>query len=454
MKKTNQLLAYVLAFCLIISCGFVSASGATKKSDKTGKYFLYAVETEGVKVEYSGLKEYYDPESTFIELKKDGTGILSSDGDDEEFEWNDKEFTGDGEKLSYKIDGDLLSIEIEDMKLTFVKEGSDTYKNLQSDDSSASSKSESSKKESSKTESSKTETSKTESSKTESSKDEKSDSKTDKKTDTKNLPDSDPSVHDEVTIEKTELFNEGGVTVTVNKLKYDDDEYYGKYELSYTIKNDSDKTVNVSTSLFSINGIMYDYGYVYGTVDAGKKLNDSCNIYFSDLEDFDIGTIANIDIRVKAYDNDSYDDIGKGETVSIKTSADGTFNQKYDDSGVVVYDANDVKIICKKVVEDKYYEAGVIKFYIENNSDKNISISSSYNKTYVNDTAADISFYPTVAAGCKMYYDTPIYTSAEDLDIKDYNDIKTLDMEINLSDIDSESYDYLDTEEITVEFGE
>ncbi len=450
MKKTNRLLAYVLAFCLVISCGFVSASSATKKSDKTGKYFLYAVETEGVKVEYSGLKEYYDPESTFIELNKDGTGILSSDGEDEEFEWNDKEFSSDGEKLSYKIDGDLLSIEIEDMKLTFVKEDSDTYKDLQSDDSSASSKSESSKKESSKSESSKTETSKTESSKTESSK--KSDSKADKKTDSKTLPDSDPSVHDEVTIEKTELFNENGVTVTANKLKYDDDEDYGKYVLSYTIKNDSDKTVNVSTSLFSINGIMYDYGYVYGTVDAGKKLNDSCNIYFSDLESFDIGTIANIDIKVKAYDDDSYDDIGESKTVSVKTSADGTFNQKYDDSGVVIYDANDVKIICKKVVEDKYYDAGVIKFYIENNSDKDISISSSYNKTYINDTAADLSFYPNVAAGCKMYYDATIYTSAEDLDIKDYNDIKTLDMEISLSDMDT--YDDIDVEEITVEFGE
>lgn len=450
MKKTNKLLAYVLAFCLIISCGFVSASSATKKSDKTGKYFLYAVETEGVKVEYSGLKEYYDPESTFIELKKDGTGILSSDGEDEDFEWNDKELTSDGEKLSYKIDGDLLSIEIEDMKLTFVKEDSDTYKDLQSDDSSASSKSESSKKESSKSESSKTETSKTESSKTESSK--KSDSKTDKKTDSKTLPDSDPSVHDEVTIEKTELFNENGVTVTANKLKYDDDEHYGKYVLSYTIKNDSDKTVNVSTSLFSINGIMYDSGYIYGTVDAGKKLNDSCNIYFDDLETLDIGTIANIDIKVKVYDDDSYDDIGESKTVSVKTSADGTFNQKYDDSGVVIYDANDVKIICKKVVEDKYYDAGVIKFYIENNSDKDISIYSSYNKTYINDTAADLSFYPNVAAGCKMYYDAAIYTSAEDLDIKDYNDVKTLDMEISLSDMDT--YDDIDAEEITVEFGD
>lgn len=450
MKKTNKLLAYVLAFCLIISCGFVSASSATKKSDKTGKYFLYAVETEGVKVEYSGLKEYYDPESTFIELKKDGTGILSSDGEDEDFEWNDKELTSDGEKLSYKIDGDLLSIEIEDMKLTFVKEDSDTYKDLQSDDSSASSKSESSKKESSKSESSKTETSKTESSKTESSK--KSDSKTDKKTDSKTLPDSDPSVHDEVTIEKTELFNENGVTVTANKLKYDDDEHYGKYVLSYTIKNDSDKTVNVSTALFSINGIMYDSGYIYGTVDAGKKLNDSCNIYFDDLETLDIGTITNIDIKVKVYDDDSYDDIGESKTVSVKTSADGTFNQKYDDSGVVIYDANDVKIICKKVVEDKYYDAGVIKFYIENNSDKDISIYSSYNKTYINDTAADLSFYPNVAAGCKMYYDAAIYTSAEDLDIKDYNDVKTLDMEISLSDMDT--YDDIDAEEITVEFGD
>lgn len=450
MKKTNKLLAYVLAFCLIISCGFVNASSATKKSDKTGKYFLYAVETEGVKVEYSGLKEYYDPESTFIELQKDGTGILSSDGEDEDLEWNDKELTSDGEKLSYKIDGDLLSIEIEDMKLTFVKEDSDTYKDLQSSDSSASSKSESSKKESSKTESSKTETSKTESSKTESSK--KSDSKTDKKTDSKTLPDSDPSVHDEVTIEKTELFNENGVTVTANKLKYDDDEHYGKYVLSYTIKNDSDKTVNVSTALFSINGIMYDSGYIYGSVDAGKKLNDSCNIYFSDLETLDIGTIANIDIKVKVYDDDSYDDIGESKTVSVKTSADGTFNQKYDDSGVVIYDANDVKIICKKVVEDKYYDAGVIKFYIENNSDKDISIYSSYNKTYINDTAADLSFYPNVAAGCKMYYDAAIYTSAEDLDIKDYNDIKTLDMEISLSDMDT--YDDIDAEEITVEFGD
>ncbi len=452
MKKATKLLSCMLAFCLIVSCGFVNASAA-KKSDKTGKYYIYELSMDGMTLEYEGLKEYYNPEEMFIELKKDGTAVLSFDGDEEEFEWSDDSLTIDGEKVSYKIDGDLLSMELEDVEFTFVKEGSDTYKKLPSGESSASSKSESSKKESSKTESSETETSKTESSKDEKS-DKKSDSKTDKKTDTKNLPDSDPSVHDEVTIEKTELFNEGGVVVTVNKLKYDDDKSYGKYELSYTIKNDSDKTVNVSTSLFSINGLMYDYGYIYGTVDAGKKLNDSCNIYFSDLEDFDIGTIANIDIKVKVYDYDSYDDIGKSETVSIKTSADGTFNQKYDDSGVVVYDANDVKIICKKVVEDKYYDAGVIKFYIENNSDKNISISSSYNKTYINDTAADITFYPTVAAGCKMYYDAPIYTSAEDLDIKDYNDIKTLDMEISLSDIDSDSYDYLDTEEITVNLGE
>lgn len=245
--------------------------------------------------------------------------------------------------------------------------------------------------------------------------------------------------------------------MTVNKLKYDDDKYYGKYELSYTIKNDSDKTVNVSTSLFSINGIMYGYGYVYGTVDAGKKLNDSCNIYFSDLEDLDIGTIANIDIRVNAYDDESYDDIGKGETVSIKTSADGTFNQKYDDSGVVVYDANDIKIICKNEVEvekDKLMDYGIIKFYIENNSDKNIQICPSYNKIYINDTAADVSFYETVAAGCKKYCDTYINSSFEELDIEDYSDIKTLEMEISLLDIDSGSYDYFDTADITVEFGE
>lgn len=434
MKKTNSVLSLVLAFCMIVSLGVVNAS-AVKKADKVGKYVAYELVIDGEKYSYDDIQEVYPNDAMLIELKKDGTATIVLDGEEFDCKWDDKylyveDDDEEDEKVTYSVDDDLFKMDIEGDTYTYVNTDSDTYKKL-----------------------SKT-SAKTESSKEESSKEETSNSgkKSDKKTDSKSLPDSDSSVHDEVTVEKTELYNENDVVITLNKIKYDDDQSYGRYELSYTIQNNSDKKINVSSDLFSVNGIMCDDGYIYGSVDAGKKLNDKCSLYFSDLEDINIGTIADIGVRVNVYDDDNYDLIGKSDVLSIKTSADGTFNQKVDGDGITVYDANDVKVICKEVVSDDYYEAGVFKFYIENNSDKNIALYASYDKSYINDTQADVSFYPEVAAGCKMYYDAPVSTSLEDLDIKSYKDIEKLEMELNLEDVDSDSYDYLDTSDVQVSF--
>ena len=424
MKTTSRIFAYVLAIAMIVSCGIVNASA---KTDYTGKWIGYEMESDGEVYDYDDISLVYPDESLYLELKKDGSAVLNSADNYLDCTWKDNKIVADID-IKFEVKGDLLYMEeVEGCKFTFVKVGSDTYNSLKSDDKSESESSKSDKKsESSKSESSKSD--KKSESKTESSK--SSDKKSSKKTDSDKIPDSDASVHDEITIDSTEVYNKDGIVVTIKKVTLENaDKKYGSYELTYSVQNDSDKDVAVSSDMLTVNGIMFNDSSLYETVNKGKKANGTFELYLDNLEDIGVGTIADLGINVRVCDADSYDDIGIGDMVNIKTSADGTFNQTVDDSGIVVYENDDFKLVAKEVNSDDY-NFGVFKYYIENKSDKNLLFTSGFDDTYINDTSADVSFYPIVAAGCKMYYDAKIYSDADELDIESYKDIETLEFEL------------------------
>ena len=84
--------------------------------------------------------------------------------------------------------------------------------------------------------------------------------------------------------------------------------------------------------------------------------------------------------------NTSSESSGEQETLAITIE------------GAVVYDANGIVITAKEYSTDSIWGDG-IKFLIENNSDKNITVST--NATIVNNYMVEDLFYASVAAGKK-----------------------------------------------------
>ncbi len=84
-----------------------------------GVYVLDSMEAEGVTIDAAQLKELGI--SAYMEFFDDGTGTSASIlGDTEDFTWEEGAIFSDGEKLSYTLDGDTLTVETEDGTMIFL----------------------------------------------------------------------------------------------------------------------------------------------------------------------------------------------------------------------------------------------------------------------------------------------------------------------------------------------
>ena len=246
-------------------------------------------------------------------------------------------------------------------------------------------------------------------------------------------------------IEEQVILDESDVKITAKELATD--EYYGT-TVKILVENNSSDDINVSIENCSINGIMYD-AYVGATVSAGKKSNEE--IHFSGLnEDKIIEEIKEIEFSFDIYNSD-YDTIIETGLITIET--DSNYKQKYDDSGEVIYDSNDIRVIAQGLAdgEDYYNEGGAELFvYIENNSSSSVYVNS--DEFSINGFMIDGWLYELVKPGCVAY--SRVSFSGDDLeseDIDGYNAIEdiTFDIEIN----DADSYSEIDkVDAITLEF--
>ena len=91
-------------------------------SEAVGTYYLYSMTMEGQTLSRTDLQAAgLDYTSIYITLNADNTGKLVTDGDTESFEW-DEEVLDDGiDEIPYTLDGDILTIEYEGVKMSFQK---------------------------------------------------------------------------------------------------------------------------------------------------------------------------------------------------------------------------------------------------------------------------------------------------------------------------------------------
>ncbi|MFA7673594.1 MAG: hypothetical protein WCY62_07050 [Clostridia bacterium] len=173
-------------------------------------------------------------------------------------------------------------------------------------------------------------------------------------------------------IEKITIFERDGITIEAISLVYDT--YYGP-SLKLTISNSTEKNINVGAYYtISVNDYMMSNYFFSSTISPNKKSIETFYFPKSELEMAEIEIIKKIELIFEVQDADTYRTILITEPIILKTNLYDSVEQAKLDSGVIVYNENNIKIVAKYLDFSDSIWSNLI-FYIENNSTHKISIT-------------------------------------------------------------------------------
>lgn len=247
----------------------------------------------------------------------------------------------------------------------------------------------------------------------------------------------------EVTISETVLVDEAGIKITAKSLSYDG--FFGP-EIKLLIENNSGKDLTFQCRNVSVNGYMVGTTMSVDVVN-GKKSNDSLTFMESDLESCGIDAIADMEVSFHIFDMSDWDTYLDTDAIQIKTSIADTHKYIYDDSGDLVYEGNQIKIVVKGLEENESIFGPSIKVYIENAGDKDVTVQT--REVSINGFMIDAIFSCDVAAG-KRAVDTITFMES-DLEENDITAIEDVELSFHVFDM-TDWETIVDTEIVNIIF--
>ncbi len=247
----------------------------------------------------------------------------------------------------------------------------------------------------------------------------------------------------EASLEKQILVDEKDIKITATGLS---EEGWMGPGLKVLIENNSGKDLTVQTRATSVNGYMVD-GMMSADVAAGKKANDEVTFMTSEFEAAGIRDIADIELSFHVFTTEGWNEYLDTDLIQIKTSLAADHEYTFDDSGEVLYEKNDVRIIARGIsADDSIFGPGLI-LYIENLGKKSITVQAQ--DVSVNGFMIDHSLSSEVSAGKRTVDALTFFQS--DLEENDID--KITDAELAFHIFDTAKWDTLaDTEKFTLNF--
>jgi len=235
------------------------------------------------------------------------------------------------------------------------------------------------------------------------------------------------------------LLNQDGITVTL----VDFEENYYSLDMNLLIENANDQQVDVELNSIVVNGYSMQNSYLIGTVDANVKLNTEISLDIEELADCNIDEIATIDLVLELYDYNTWSTISVSDVIHIDTGSN--FVQTYDTSGTNIINESGVVIKYRDFVEDADYYGPYAIFYVENNTDTAIDLSS--DNVQINGFMISGYLYGTVAPGTCAIMRLEFFSS--DLEESGIDQIDEVKLSINVSYADEWSY-FIESDLITL----
>lgn len=248
---------------------------------------------------------------------------------------------------------------------------------------------------------------------------------------------------EEPVLEQVEIYNANGVVVTANRLE---EGIFGP-EIAMTVENNSDTNVTVSSRELSVNGYMFDGSSLYADVAAGKKSKETLTIMSSEMDEAGIDTVAEVAFWLHIYESDSFKDIDDSDLITLRTSVADTYIQPVEDSGQEIYSDNDIRVVCKGLMDDTLWD-GTLVFYIENNRNESVSVRAE--NVSVNGFMVDESMWADLRPMTRSV-DGMYLISLEDAEVESLEDVKSIEFTLKVTDAKWREIDETDPIELTFE---
>lgn len=247
---------------------------------------------------------------------------------------------------------------------------------------------------------------------------------------------------EKITLVETEIYNKDGIVIKVTGLE---DSWAGT-EVKVLVENNSADNILVTARYVSINGYMMPTASMYMEVAASKKANGELSFYASELSEANIEKISNIEFYVEISDNATWETLDTSDLITLTTSA-VDYVQPIDDTGDVLLEKKDIKVISKGLKKDMIWDGAVV-FYIENNSNTTVSVYAE--NVSVNGFMVDAGLWSDLRPATRMV-DGMYLMDLEELAIENIDEIENI--EFNLRIVNAQNWnDIAKSDVITLNF--
>ena len=169
------------------------------------------------------------------------------------------------------------------------------------------------------------------------------------------------------------------------------------------MRNDADRDLSAMAESIYVNGYRMEYASFYCQAEPGEIARGELWLDEEELKLCGIEHVQQILLDIMLVDQENYESYGQTGIIALDCAVPLGFEQPIDDSGLVLYDRDGVRVIFRRVVGSACEDAW-LEMYIENNTDHVMEIN--FESVAVDDIQAEVYLF------CRLESGTRAVTSA------------------------------------------
>lgn len=198
--------------------------------------------------------------------------------------------------------------------------------------------------------------------------------------------------------------------------------------ITVMMRNDADLALSAMAESIYVNGYRMEYASFYCEAEPGEIAQGELWLDEEELANCGIADVQQILLDVILVDEENYDCYGRSGPVLLEYAVSLGFEQPVDDSGLVLYEKDGVRVIFRKIAGTACEDAW-LEMFIENNSDRVMDIN--FESVAVNDTLAEVYLFCRLEPGTRAIATAPLW-NLPDVGIDAVAEMKHLDLTLEM----------------------
>jgi len=209
--------------------------------------------------------------------------------------------------------------------------------------------------------------------------------------------------------------------------------FFKSVSFDFLIENNSSQNVLVTSENVSVNDFTIAE-FLYEEIASGKKCNSGVKLYDYFLEENDIKNINKIEFNLKFLNPDTFETLFTSDKITITLNENAKANNTVPEGSQLIYEQDGISVYYVKNTGGSWIAEDGLKFYIQNDTDKNIIVSS--DNVTVNDFTISSAMLHAIIESHKKANDTMDLYSTE-LEKNNIDKIEKVDFILKCYDTDN-----------------